>query len=100
MAGAGNMGHGPKMGKDQGKARRIRELAAEGLGTRQIADKVGCLTAYVRATRQRNGGSSPADDRYAMKTYGGETPREARRNRWHHYGDLRRRRSAAEMRPP
>jgi hypothetical protein len=54
------------------KSAQIMELYAQGLSTREIADKVGCLIEYVRVVaRQRRGGpSSPADIRYRSSTLG------------------------------
>ncbi len=49
------------------KAAQIRKLYAQGLGTREIADLVGCRVEYVRvAGRQRNlpGGVSVAQAKY------------------------------------
>ena len=44
------------------KAARIRELYAHGLSTREIAERVGCRTEYVRtAARQRANGPSIHD---------------------------------------
>ncbi|MCH9750891.1 MAG: hypothetical protein K0U61_01600 [Alphaproteobacteria bacterium] len=48
------------------KAERIRTLFKKGLSDKQIAEKVGCLTAYVRAVRRRINGS-PVDQRYDRK---------------------------------
>lgn len=54
------------------KASRIRELYAQGLGTAEIAQLVGCSKEYVRvAGRQRKDGSnSPADVAWRTKTFG------------------------------
>jgi hypothetical protein len=41
------------------KAQRILELLAKGKAPKEIAQAVGCLTAYVRVVRQRE----QADDR-------------------------------------
>lgn len=47
------------------KAARIRELYAQGLGTGEIADLVGCKKEYVRvAGRQRRDGKSVAQIAY------------------------------------
>lgn len=54
------------------KASRIRELYAQGLGTREIADRVGCRIEYVRvAARQRkDGNNSEIDTRYLVNKFG------------------------------
>lgn len=51
---------------------RIRDLAKRGWTSRQIADEVGCLSAYVRVVlRQRvNGVASKYDIAYLIKKYG------------------------------
>lgn len=52
------------------KAERIRELYAKGLSTRQIADRVGCDTAYVRVVaRQRVGGDRKAAREACRRAY-------------------------------
>ena len=53
------------------KADRIRHLGKHGYTTREIADVVGCVTAYVRVClRQRVGGPSEHDKNYALNKYG------------------------------
>ncbi len=48
------------------KAQRIRELYAKGMSTREIADRVGCRSEYVRVVARQRGenGMSEADKRY------------------------------------
>lgn len=55
------------------KAQQIMKLyhGPTSLTTRQIADRVGCLPAYVRvvARQRKGGGSSPIDCRYFSRRY-------------------------------
>jgi transposase len=52
------------------KSAQIMELYAQGLSTREIADKVGCLDSYVRVVaRQRKGGSYSESDRKYVSNY-------------------------------
>lgn len=67
------------------KAKKIRELHAQGLGAVEIAKLVGCSDAYVRvAARQRVGGAfNEIEARYWKKRLGlkGNTPRAIKREK-------------------
>lgn len=65
------------------KAKMIMGLAVKGLGTREIADSVGCLPEYVRVVvNQRKGrGSSEVDRRYERSALGRATRRESKQKR-------------------
>lgn len=71
------------MAKAVTKTERILALYSTGkYTTREVADTVGCLPAYVRVVaRQRKGaGYSDNDARYLMRRYGGKSLAEAVRN--------------------
>ena len=54
------------------KAARIRELIAQGVPDKEIAEMVGCLVEYVRvAGHQRTGkGKTPTEIKYRIKKFG------------------------------
>jgi transposase len=68
---------------DMTKSAQIMELYAQGLSTREIADKVGCRTEYVRVVaRQRNGhGASHIDMKYTQSKKGKATLAKRHKNR-------------------
>lgn len=86
------------------KAQRIRELLAQGLSTREVAEQVGCDPAYVRvAGRQRGAkGTSAIEVAYRVRRWGSMTAyyreRYAKKREWHRQYNLARRQKALEAR--
>lgn len=64
---------------------KVLELLAEGLNPQQIAARLGCADAFVRATRSRAfGNGSAVDQRYRGKNL--EKRRKYRREYYAQYG--------------
>ena len=66
------------------KAALIRKLLSEGETPKEIAEKVGCRDAYVRAVRARDrfGGATPADRRWKASERQLKRAKERQRDRW------------------